>query len=164
MGPNGSGKSTVFDVFAFLSECFELGLRRAWDRRGRAKELKSRGCDGPLVIEIKYNEARRGAGGPASGPKRKPQFLRLQVEDEGHKGPVRVNVRVPMQLLRAGVKLASLIPPEASDRVNRHLRREGVPFDLNGVTADNLEELVEHLDTFTLDIDEHQTKVRLFCE
>lgn len=29
LGPNGSGKSTVFDVFAFLSECFETGLRRA---------------------------------------------------------------------------------------------------------------------------------------
>jgi AAA domain len=29
LGPNGSGKSTVFDVFAFLSECFESGLRRA---------------------------------------------------------------------------------------------------------------------------------------
>jgi predicted ATPase len=47
LGPNGSGKSTVFDVFAFLSECFELGLRRAWDKRGRAKELKTRGGDGP---------------------------------------------------------------------------------------------------------------------
>lgn len=56
LGPNGSGKSTVFDVFAFLSECFESGLRRAWDRRGRAKELKTRGCDGPVVIEIKYKE------------------------------------------------------------------------------------------------------------
>lgn len=56
LGPNGSGKSTVFDVFAFLSECFENGLRRAWDRRGRAKELKSRGADGPLSIEIKYRE------------------------------------------------------------------------------------------------------------
>ncbi len=56
LGPNGSGKSTLFDVFAFLSECFELGLRRAWDRRGRAKELKTRGSDGPLVIEIKYSE------------------------------------------------------------------------------------------------------------
>lgn len=56
LGPNGSGKSTVFDVFAFLSECFESGLRRAWDRRGRAKELKTRGSDGPLVIEIKYRE------------------------------------------------------------------------------------------------------------
>jgi predicted ATPase len=56
LGPNGSGKSTVFDVFAFLSECFESGLRRAWDRRGRAKELKTRGSEGPLVIEIKYSE------------------------------------------------------------------------------------------------------------
>ncbi len=56
LGPNGSGKSTIFDVFAFLSECFESGLRRAWDRRGRAKELKTRGSDGPVVIEIKYKE------------------------------------------------------------------------------------------------------------
>ena len=56
LGPNGSGKSTIFDVFAFLAECFESGLRRAWDKRGRAKELKTRGTDGPLVIEIKYRE------------------------------------------------------------------------------------------------------------
>jgi hypothetical protein len=74
------------------------------------------------------------AGAAASGPKRKPQFLRVLVEDEGRKGPVKVNVRVPMQLLRAGVRLASLIPPEARDRVNSQLRREGVPFDLNQVT------------------------------
>lgn len=56
LGPNGSGKSTIFDVFAFLSECFEGGLRRAWDRRGRARELKTRGSQGPIVIEIKYTE------------------------------------------------------------------------------------------------------------
>lgn len=56
LGPNGSGKSTVFDVFAFLSECFELGLRRAWDKRGRAKELKTRGGEGPVTIELKYRE------------------------------------------------------------------------------------------------------------
>ncbi|HNU11508.1 MAG TPA: AAA family ATPase [Rubrivivax sp.] len=56
LGPNGSGKSTVFDVFAFLAECFELGLRRAWDKRGRAKELRTRGSDGPVTIEIKYRE------------------------------------------------------------------------------------------------------------
>ena len=52
LGPNGSGKSTIFDMFAFLAECFESGLRRAWDKRGRAKELKTRGTDGPLVIEM----------------------------------------------------------------------------------------------------------------
>lgn len=56
LGPNGSGKSTVFDVFAFLAECFEVGLRKAWDKRGRAKELLTRGGDRPLSIELKYRE------------------------------------------------------------------------------------------------------------
>ncbi|NMC00905.1 MAG: AAA family ATPase [Chloroflexi bacterium] len=56
LGPNGSGKSTVFDVFSFLSECFQYGLRHAWDRRGRAAQLRSRGAEGPVVIELKYRE------------------------------------------------------------------------------------------------------------
>lgn len=56
LGPNGSGKSTVFDVFSFLSECFQYGLRHAWDRRGRAAQLRSRGAEGPIVIELKYRE------------------------------------------------------------------------------------------------------------
>ncbi len=56
LGPNGSGKSTIFDVFNFLAECFQFGLRHAWDRRGRAKELKTRGQTGPVVIELKYRE------------------------------------------------------------------------------------------------------------
>lgn len=57
LGPNGSGKSTVFDVFAFLAECFSDGLRKAWDRRGRFRELRSRDQDGPISIELHYREA-----------------------------------------------------------------------------------------------------------
>jgi predicted ATPase len=78
LGPNGSGKSTVFDVFAFLAECFEMGLRRAWDKRGRGKELKTRGGDGPVMIEIKYRE---------------PGFPLVTYHlavDEGNSGPVVV--------------------------------------------------------------------------
>jgi len=56
VGPNGSGKSTIFDVFAFLSECFSVGLRKAWDKRGRFKELRSRGQGGPIQFEFKYRE------------------------------------------------------------------------------------------------------------
>jgi predicted ATPase len=59
LGPNGSGKSTVFDVFAFLSECFSVGLRKAWDRRNRFKELRTRGSEGPIVFELKYRERPR---------------------------------------------------------------------------------------------------------
>src|SRR5271155_1448927 len=69
------------------------------------------------------------AGEPA--PKAKPKFLRVAVEAEDHKGaPVKVNIRVPLQLLRAGVKLGSLIPPQARERVNFELQKEGLPFDL----------------------------------
>lgn len=56
LGPNGSGKSTVFDVFAFLSECFTVGLKKAWDKRGRFRELRSRDSEGPIVIELQYRE------------------------------------------------------------------------------------------------------------
>jgi Predicted ATPase len=79
LGPNGSGKSTIFDVFNFLSECFQFGLRHAWDRRGRARELKTRGVDKPIVIEIKYREQ----------PKQPIITYHLAI-DEGPKGPVVV--------------------------------------------------------------------------
>lgn len=76
LGPNGSGKSTVFDVFAFLSECFTTGVRRAWDKRGRFKELRSRGAAGPIVFEVKYIE-----------PGFTPTVYQLAI-DETPKGPV----------------------------------------------------------------------------
>lgn len=76
LGPNGSGKSTVFDVFAFLSECFGLGLRKAWDKRGRFKELRTRGVDGPIIFEVKYRE------------KKKSPLITYHLEiDEDSKGP-----------------------------------------------------------------------------
>lgn len=56
LGPNGSGKSTIFDVLAFLAECFDVGLTKAWDKRGRLKELRTRGADGPITIEVQYQE------------------------------------------------------------------------------------------------------------
>jgi predicted ATPase len=57
LGPNGSGKSTIFDAFAFLAECFTVGLRKAWDKRNRFRELRSREADGPIEFELKYREA-----------------------------------------------------------------------------------------------------------
>ena len=57
LGANGSGKSTLFDVFAFLAECFTVGLRRAWEKRGRFKEMRTRGSDGPIEFELKYRES-----------------------------------------------------------------------------------------------------------
>ncbi|HSZ69756.1 MAG TPA: AAA family ATPase [Solirubrobacteraceae bacterium] len=56
LGPNGSGKSTLFDVFEFLAEALRGGLRPAWDKRGRLRELRSRESSGPISFEISYRE------------------------------------------------------------------------------------------------------------
>jgi predicted DNA binding CopG/RHH family protein len=102
-----------------------------------------------------------------STAKAKAKYLRVVVEDdEADEGPTRVNIRVPMQLLRAGVKLASLVPAPAQQYVNDALQSRGMTFDLNQIKAENLEQVVENLADLTVDVDDAagKTKVKVFCE
>jgi hypothetical protein len=109
-------------------------------------------------------------GNTASAGKQRPKYLRVLVdsEDDGHEGPTKVNVRVPMQLLRAGVRLAGLIPAPALHRANSAMQEQGIPIDLSQIKPENLEELVEHLNDLTVDVDQKdantKVKVRVFCE
>lgn len=57
VGANGSGKSTLFDVFGFLHDCLKSNVRQALDKRGRFREVLSRGCDpdkDSILIELQY--------------------------------------------------------------------------------------------------------------
>jgi hypothetical protein len=110
-------------------------------------------------------------GGRGAGVKTHAKYLRVLVEaDEkmtGMKGPTTVNVRVPMQLLRAGVRLASLIPVQAQEQLDEALNRHGVPLTVSQIKPENLEELIDHLEDLTVDVDGkdgNATKVRVFCE
>jgi uncharacterized membrane protein len=103
--------------------------------------------------------------------KTRAKYLRVLVEaDEastGLKGTTTVNVRVPMQLLRAGVRLASLIPQQAHGQLDQALSKHGVPITLSQIKPENLEELIDHLEDLTVDVDGaegNMTKVRVFCE
>jgi hypothetical protein len=99
----------------------------------------------------------------SSGPRR---YLRFEVDanDDGRGAPTRVNIRVPMNLLRAGVRLASVIPPVAREKVNAAMARNGVPFDVDQLRPENLEALVEQLGDFIVDVDDKDAKVRVYCE
>ncbi|WP_406045556.1 DUF2089 domain-containing protein [Micromonospora sp. NBC_00898] len=97
-------------------------------------------------------------------PKGKAKYLRVVVDALENGEPARVNVRVPLQLLRAGVRLAALIPPQALGQANAELNKSGVPFDLTQLKPEQLEALVEHLDEMTVEVDQPDAKVRVFCE
>lgn len=108
--------------------------------------------------------------GPYADPKpevtpARAKYLRVVVDaNEPGEGPTKVNIRVPMQLLRAGVRLSALIPPQARDQVNAAMARQGVPFDLNQLKPENLEAMIEQLGDLTVDVDAERAKVRIFCE
>ena len=119
-----------------------------------------------LMTALEQGAPLNGAGnGSNSTPKGKPKYIRVLVTEKTPRGEqVKVNIRVPMQLLRAGVRLASLIPLTARDYVNLALHKEGVNVDLNQLKPENLEELIEQLDDVTINVDERDSTVRIFCE
>jgi hypothetical protein len=129
-------------------------------------ECKITADEAERLIAALEREPGASAFGTAPPQRRAAKYLRVIVDDGGRggEGATKVNVRVPMQLLRAGVRLGALIPPKARDEVNARLREQGAPFDLGQLRPDNLEALVEQLNDLTVDVDDQRTKVRVFCE
>jgi hypothetical protein len=112
-------------------------------------------------------EREPASAGSAGETRRNDKIKYLRVVVDAHDdvdGPTKVNVRVPMQLLRAGVKLTSIIPPRARTEVNEALRKEGIDVDIGKLTPESLEDIVEQLRDLQVDVDHERAKVRIFCE
>jgi len=93
-----------------------------------------------------------------------PKYLRVLVEPSpGHESGERVNIRVPIKLLRAGIKLASLVPNHAQGKINSALHEKGINLDLSQITEENLEEIVDSLNDLTVDV-EGKESIRIFSE
>ena len=99
-----------------------------------------------------------------------PKFLRVLVEGNerdqttGEVSPQKVNIRVPLQLLYAGVRLAGLIPLAAQGPINKALRENGIHLDVSQIKTSELEELVTQLRDMQVDVEQKDQKVRIFCE
>lgn len=96
--------------------------------------------------------------------KKNPKFLRVEVNSISEKGPETVNVRVPFSLLKAGVKLAALMPANVQDKVTTALGEKGINMDLSKVKADDLDEIIHQLQELSIDVDSDKEKVRVFVE
>ncbi|WUH99161.1 hypothetical protein OHR68_37570 [Spirillospora sp. NBC_00431] len=117
------------------------------------------------LIDALDREEPESPPGVATSPKPRPKYLRVLMDDASDsEAPTRLNIRVPLQLLRAGVRLASLIPPRAVTKINAELDKVGVPIDLAELKPQHLEDLVDHLDEVTVDLNDPDTKLKVFCE
>lgn len=93
-----------------------------------------------------------------------PKYLRVQVEPKSgrHNGD-RVNIKVPINLIRAGLKWASFIPKHSQGKINAALKDRGIDINLTNMKPEDLDELILNLNDLQVDVDGNEV-VRVFCE
>jgi len=91
-----------------------------------------------------------------------------EVIPENEDEDANVNVRVPVALIRAGMKLTSIIPPNAYNKMDASLKEKGIDFDLRNIKPENIEELIEALGEMEINVDSKNkrknTTVRVYAE
>lgn len=88
-----------------------------------------------------------------------PKYLFVKVDAvDGDK----VNIRVPLKLVKAGIKLQALLPQDAQDKINAKLNEKGI--DLEDFKAENFKDILDALAEFEVNVDDKKgDKVRIYC-
>jgi hypothetical protein len=90
------------------------------------------------------------------------KYLRVQVEPGSGSGE-RVNIRVPLKLIRAGLKWAAFMPKDVQGKVDEALSEKGINMDFSSIKPEDLDEILIHLKDLTVDVEGKET-VKIFCE
>ncbi len=91
-----------------------------------------------------------------------PKYLYVKVDSvDGDK----VDVKVPLALVRSGLKLTSLIPPQAMDQINEQMTDKGISIDFSNLKPEDIDELIHALREMEVNVDaKNGDRVRVYCE
>jgi SHOCT-like protein len=108
------------------------------------------------------DEARKTAP-PTDNAKR---YMRINVHKSGRDGGREkdVNIRVPMSILRSGLRLGAIIPGFVHDSVHARLREQGVDIDLAKINPAEFEQLLTDLGEVNIDVNQGEQQVRITYE
>jgi hypothetical protein len=88
-----------------------------------------------------------------------PKYLFVKVDSTSGD---KVNIRVPMRLIQAGIKLKSLLPLDAQDKINAQLSEKGI--NLDDFNTENLKDLLDALTELEVNVDDKKgDKVKIYC-
>ena len=118
--------------------------------------------DGGVADEARTSSSALAHPTPRSAA---PRHMRIIVENSSSTERRReVDIRIPLQIIRSGIRLAALLPREARDGIERALHQRGVPFDLSSLTPEEIEQFIESLRELELNVTADNEHVRIFCE
>ena len=115
-------------------------------------------------------DTRPNAGTDSAGPAIKgdpapliealPKFLYVKVNSTDGD---TVDVKIPIALVRSGLKLTSLIPPDAMSQINDSMSEHGMSVDFNNLKPEDIDELVAALREMEISVDSaNGDKVRVY--
>jgi len=111
------------------------------------------------------------AGGGADRAKRR--WIRINVLKLAKEGKQdkEVNIRVPIAIVRGGMRLGSIIATFAGEKAAQRMKERGIDLDLAKINGDfsqmNGEEFdafMKSLDDMNVEIDDGKSQVRITCE
>jgi hypothetical protein len=106
----------------------------------------------PGAVGTTVVEPGREPNGEKTGPLK---YLRVVIDSDDDK----INIRVPIALIRTGIKLTTIIPSDASEQLSEH------GIDLSRLSELDGEDLMDALRELKVDIEAGDGDViRIFCE
>ncbi len=110
-----------------------------------------------------------GAGQPAPPPpeaqRPMPRFLKMEGGATGKDGKDEgFHMRVPLDLLRAGIKMRALIPKAKRDKINEKLREKGIEDDVFEMSNDQIDTLIRSLGELEFEAGDGDGSFRIYAE
>lgn len=115
--------------------------------------------EGIQLSEEKREEAKEGT-------QTKPKYLHVIINSAGREGRKadQVKIRVPLKLLRTGMKLKGMLPQDAIERISGRLKDKGFDFDLGEMNNESFDEIMAALSELNIDINDLDEQIRIYCE
>ena len=89
------------------------------------------------------------------------RYLRVTIDSDDDE---HIDVRVPLALIKAGVKLHTLLPAQAATGINTALQDNGINVDIDNLRTEDLEQLIDAISEIEVNIQDGDDKVRVYCE
>jgi hypothetical protein len=95
----------------------------------------------------------------------RPRFMRIHVHKPGRDGrdDKDVNIRVPMAVIRGGMRLGTMIPGFHAS-MNARLRERGLDIDLSKLDPAALESMLSEMGEINIDVEQSGEQVRISYE
>jgi len=94
-----------------------------------------------------------------------PRYLCVLVNPKHDHGrhKEQVNIKIPLGLIRAGMKLGAMLPHHAQEKIHGHLHERGFNIDLKNLDRETLDEVLRSLSEMSIDVDDADETVRIYC-